>query len=322
MSRPSGSRNANYEQQRVALLRSIRARLAQPDGARASFRDLAESADVSVATLRHYFSDREGTVAAVLSHSHSEGTMYLLELAAGPLLPLEQSVSWVLSAITFGFAAGVDRVFTVGLHSGLGHPTLGPECVVHVLEPMVQATEARLARHAARGELLQGTDLRHAALCLLSPLLVGLLHQGPLGGDRCRPLDVGAFNEDHARAFVRAFGAPSGPSRHAGTVAPERDAERDEQDPEAPRAEALARERPRADRDPPEARGAQDRAPGEAPLLVAPAKDQRRERPVEQRDGQRDGEPEARRGRERALPGPQEGGPPARRSKGGDKRGS
>lgn len=322
MPRPSGSRNANYEQQRVALLRSIRARLAQPDGARASFRELAESADVSVATLRHYFSDREGTVAAVLSHSHSEGTMYLLELATGALPPLDQSVSWVLSAIAFGFSAGVDRVFTVGLHSGLGHPTLGPECVNHVLEPMVQATEARLARHAARGELLPGTDLRHAALCLLSPLLVGLLHQGPLGGDRCRPLDVSAFNEDHARAFVRAFGARSAAASHARAVAAERDAERDEQDPEAPRAEAVARERPHTNGDPSEAREGQDGASRAAPSAVEAAKERHRQRSVEQREGQGDGEAEARGGRERALPGSHERAAAARRSKGGRERSS
>ena len=40
--------------------------LAEPDGTRASFRELAAAAGVGVATLKHYFGSREGLVAAVL----------------------------------------------------------------------------------------------------------------------------------------------------------------------------------------------------------------------------------------------------------------
>ncbi|WP_437929371.1 hypothetical protein WMF37_08890 [Sorangium sp. So ce291] len=54
----------------------------------------------------------------------------------------------------------------------------------------------RLARHVAAGELAP-CDLRHAALALLGPLLLALLHQGPLGGRVCGPLDLDAFAATH-----------------------------------------------------------------------------------------------------------------------------
>lgn len=213
MGRPPGTRNAGFDATRAELLAAARARLGEPDGARASFRELAAAAGVSVATLRHYFGSRQGLLEALLAHAHTEGAPYLLQVAAGPLGPLRESVRWLLGAVAEGFArGGLEKLHTIGLATGLGAPAIGPAYVREVLEPTLQCVEARLVRHVAAGEL-RPCDARVAAIALVGPLLVALLHQGPLGGRACRPLDMGAFIEEHAAQFERAYGvsAPATP---------------------------------------------------------------------------------------------------------------
>jgi hypothetical protein len=75
-----------------------------------------------------------------------------------------------------------------------------------VLEPTLQALEHRLKNYVAQGVVVD-CDTRHAALMLLSPLLLALLHQHDLGGTRCRPLAIPALIDEHVRVFVRAYRA-------------------------------------------------------------------------------------------------------------------
>src|SRR3954468_13910463 len=110
MGRPTGSRNPDFETTRNALLQALLVRLGEPDGTRASFRELAAAAGVSVATLRHYFGSREQLIQAVLEWCHTLGQRYLLEVATGPLPPLRASLSSLLARIEQGFAGGLDRI--------------------------------------------------------------------------------------------------------------------------------------------------------------------------------------------------------------------
>ena len=66
--------------------------------------------------------------------------------------------------------------------------------------------EARLARHQAAGDMAAG-DARHAALALLSPVVLALLHQDCLRGEGLRALALRPFLDDHLTHFVRAYGA-------------------------------------------------------------------------------------------------------------------
>ncbi len=205
MGRPAGSRNPDFEATRSSLVVALQKRLAEPDGPRASFRDMAASAGVSVATLRHYFNTREGVIAAVLQQWNEQGQRYMLEVATGPLLPVRASLSGFLHYLAIGWASGVDEVHAIGIACGLREPELGPRYLCEVLDPTLEAVEARLARHIARGELLP-LHVRHMALSLVSPPILVLLHQGPLGGKKERPLNWGQFAEDHINAFLRAYG--------------------------------------------------------------------------------------------------------------------
>jgi AcrR family transcriptional regulator len=218
MPRPSGHRNADYEATRAALLTRLHDALLKADGVRLSFRQMSDAAGVSSTTLRHYFQSREQVIAEVLALSHRAGLPYLHAAATQPTPALRPSLHWFLDYVVQGWRAGVGAVHGLGLTEGIGHSALGPAYVTEILEPSLQAAETRLARHVAAGELAP-CDVRQAAIALLGPLLVALLHQDSLGGTRCRPLDLDAFCREHIKRFVRAFAPPRAGSK--GTTASE-----------------------------------------------------------------------------------------------------
>lgn len=201
MGRRSGSRNADFEKSREELVK----RVARSAHASSSFRELAEAADVSPATLRHYFADREGVLAEVLSMQRKQGQPYMDAAATADVGDVRESLGWLLHTIAAGWSHGLGDVHALGLGAGLGDERLGPSYVNDILEPTLQSVEARIQKHIDSKELAP-TNVRHAALALLSPLVLGLIHQQGLFGAKCRPLELSAFIDDHVEHFVRAYG--------------------------------------------------------------------------------------------------------------------
>lgn len=201
MARPPGARNRDYEQSRLALLRSLSGSLLRPDGAPASLSDLAAAAGVRTTTLKHYFGDRDGVIAAVLETARDDAAGYLSAGAtAGARGPERSLPDLLLGTVVAWQEHGLDRLFTGALALGLGSSARGPAFLQHLLEPFLQAVEALLAEHEHRGEL-PATDpdrRRAAALALLAPLVLALLHQDALGGTDVRPLDVRRLARAHA----------------------------------------------------------------------------------------------------------------------------
>ena len=97
----------------------------------------------------------------------------------------------------------VGQMHAAMLAEGLATRSLGPRYVDLMLEPLLQAGEQLLQRYIDLGKL-QPFDVRHGALLLLSPVVLGLLHQDNLSGAKCRPLDLHAFTTAHVDAFLRA----------------------------------------------------------------------------------------------------------------------
>ncbi len=95
-------------------------------------------------------------------------------------------------------------MFAVSLAEGLLAPDISLFTLQHVIDPAVDGLEARLRRHQARGEM-RSADPRAAALMLISPMLLAVLHQDQMGGAASYPLDLDSFAEQTAAAFVRAF---------------------------------------------------------------------------------------------------------------------
>jgi AcrR family transcriptional regulator len=206
MARPAGHRNADYDASREALLQRLSEEVLKAHGAQASVRELARAAGVTPPTLRHYFGAREDVIAAVLAYLKGRGQVFLDLAANHPVRGVRASLKWLLETLVMGWQAAVGAVHALGFTAGLGDAKLGPAYVNDVLEPTLQATEARLQRHVDAGEL-ERCNVRHAALELLSPIVLGLLHQDNLFGRGCRPLDLDAFLADHLKRFLRAYGS-------------------------------------------------------------------------------------------------------------------
>ncbi|MGC4119489.1 MAG: TetR/AcrR family transcriptional regulator [Myxococcales bacterium] len=205
MARKAGSRNADYPEQRTTLARKVREVLMTDEGFRSSLRELAQAAGTSPGTLRHYFKDREGLVAAALETLVADAAPYVAEAAVVKDRDLRRSLGGYLAGIrTAWFRYGVGNLQARSLAHGLASKALGPAYVNYVLEPLLQSAETLLRRHVELGDLTP-CDPRHAALELLSPVLLGLLHQDSLSGASCRPLDLDAFFADHVERFLKAF---------------------------------------------------------------------------------------------------------------------
>lgn len=201
MGRPAGHRNADFAQKREEILGRVRdAMMAR--GAGLSFRELAEAADTSVSNLRHYFGDRDTLVVAVAERASRDGAPFMDAAAIPRPGPLDEVLRGFLLDTVFAWRRfGVDRVHTVSLTEGLGSDVRGAGYVRYVLEPTLQTAERLLAALVARGDL-PDQDLRSAALTLVGPVLLALLHQDGLNGKACRPLDVEAFAAAHVRGWL------------------------------------------------------------------------------------------------------------------------
>lgn len=205
MARTAGSRNADYDEQRVALARKVGEALRGEGGVSASLRTLASEAGTSVATLRHYFKDRDGLLRAVMESLRADAAPYLAMSAQPVFGDVRTSLLRFLTGLKTAWRRyRVGAMYASSLAVGLANRReIGPSYVNHVLEPLLQTGEALLRQHLERGEL-QSADVRHASLMLLTPVVFALLHQDSLLGSECRPLDVDALLETHVDAFVRA----------------------------------------------------------------------------------------------------------------------
>lgn len=210
MGRVAGARNAQFEDRRNALIAKARDRLALQAAEPPSFREIALACGVSVATLRHYFGTREGLIKSIFAQSLSTGRRHLsnTRVAASPAAAdFESGMVEFLQRVVVGWTQGqVGALHRIGLSEGLRNTRTALDYLNDVLEPTLQALEHRLKNYAAQGVVVD-CDTRHAALMLLSPLLLALLHQHDLGGTRCRPLAIPALIDEHVRVFVRAYRA-------------------------------------------------------------------------------------------------------------------
>jgi AcrR family transcriptional regulator len=208
MGRPEGRTNADFDEKRDALARKL-LRALTGGVAATSLRELASACEVTPPTLRHYFGGREGAIHAALAMARRLGAEHLLRTASADLGDAPTALRAVLAELQRGWLDhGVGRINELGLQVGLGHAELGPAYIDEILEPTLQAFEARISLHVARGEL-HVADLRLAALALVGPIVLALLHQSELGGRRCRPLDLERLIAAQLDAFLRLH-APGG----------------------------------------------------------------------------------------------------------------
>jgi AcrR family transcriptional regulator len=175
--------------------------------ARPSLREMAKAAGVSVNNLRHYFGTREGVLEAVFEAMGHAGKPYVAEAMGYTSMPVEQGLRTMVGRIVEGWTPeGLGGLHRSGISEGLGSEALGPAYVEYILEPTLVAVERMLEVWRDRGEV-EVADLRTAALGLMAPVVLALLHQRGLGGSGCRPLDIEPFLDAHVEGFLRGYAA-------------------------------------------------------------------------------------------------------------------
>lgn len=207
MPRPKGTRDADYGIRRSELLRGMSRHMMRRDSPRPSLRELASAAGVSVPTLRHYFGARAQVVDAIFEECLKLGRDGL-ESQRHPERPFAESISDYASKLIQALAGGRDvrlgDLFAVSLGEGLLDVDVSRSTIRHIFDPTVEVLEHRLKVHIDRGEMID-TDVRAAALMLLSPLLLASLHQNQLSGQTERPMSLALVAEAVSVAFVRAY---------------------------------------------------------------------------------------------------------------------
>ncbi|MDX2014942.1 MAG: hypothetical protein SFW67_32395 [Myxococcaceae bacterium] len=209
MGRRKGARNVDFEATKADIVSRVAHFVTETPGPH-SFRSLAAAADLNAGTVRHYFGDGEGLIRAVLGFLHARAEPMLRQAATEVPPDVERSCREFLLGVVFGWEAGLGSIHRLGMTYGLTAPAFGPTYLDMVLEPTLRTAEARLARHVAEGQL-PALDLRAAALTLVAPVVLALLHQETFGGKEHRALDLGAFVERHAAWCAGAFERDGGP---------------------------------------------------------------------------------------------------------------
>jgi AcrR family transcriptional regulator len=208
MGRRAGSRNLDYTRTRDEIVQRLSGSVLSTSRTHLSFRELAMAAGVAPSTLRHYFPDRERVLEAVLGRVNEVGLRYVAEGATAEHGRAPEALRWFLGYLVEGWMRGVGRAHALGLAEGLGDPAIGPAYLRALLEPTLQSAEARIALHVARGEL-GPCDVRQAAVALVGPVVLLLLHQTELGGAEVRHVEVGPFLDEHVARFLRAYAPPA-----------------------------------------------------------------------------------------------------------------
>jgi len=207
--RPSGTRSKTHDDRRRDIIARLAKRLALPGAMHASYRELASASGESISTLQHYFGRREDILVAVLEESHHQAAPYLDHVRT-PLPDFEASVRDVVDYVRLGFEQfDLGDIYAIGFVEGIRNESIGSATVHQLLEPTIDAVAQRLERHQSLEQMRPEILARHAAVLLLSPMIVILLHQNELGGKQTHPAEMAGFINDHVAAFVRAHALAS-----------------------------------------------------------------------------------------------------------------
>jgi AcrR family transcriptional regulator len=188
MPRPSGRRNPDYDVKRDRLAYELADFVLNGPSVRASLRQLAHGCGVTEPTLRHYFGDREDVAIAILTELGRRAAPIIA--AVGASAPsAEAAVDAYVELSILGVRNGVfARAHSFGIIEGVADDRVGRAYLEHLLEPSLVAVERRLSPHIAPD--IGDAGRRAAALMLFAPLLVGVIHEQLLGGDKgAAPLD-------------------------------------------------------------------------------------------------------------------------------------
>lgn len=195
---------AAYKDRRHELLSLLAPTAIAERSAPVSLRQFAIKAGVSEPTLRHFFTDRQGVVIALISY-FAEGARQFLELSATPEISLKKAVSGYGELALSGAQSRLfAQAHAFALVESIHDPEVARAYLQTIIEPSLKALERRLAP-GMDPDAASPERVRHAALALYAPILIAILHQDLLQGDEVRPLDMADFITDLTTLFTHGL---------------------------------------------------------------------------------------------------------------------
>ena len=193
MARPSGVRNADYEEKRQRLLDKLTTYVLENDADRPSLRQFSIVAETSEPTLKHYFEDRTGVVIAILEN-FNRFSEPLKKSFRGPFDSIADAVN-TYSARAARMSA--DRAYTYAnlfmMRECLSDPDIFKEYVKNITEPAIEALAEGFVR--SKGGPRNFAHARTAAKMIVTNALSLTFQKHILGDDDQEPLDfAGQFN--------------------------------------------------------------------------------------------------------------------------------
>ncbi|MEL6103552.1 MAG: TetR/AcrR family transcriptional regulator [Pseudomonadota bacterium] len=187
MPRPAGVRNRDFDAKRSALIDTLTDFALTSDLRRPSLRQFAQAAGASEPTLRHYFSDRQGVVIAILETIGRRGQALWDTIATPSLTPGEAVREYYRISEAGMRHGGFIRAHAFGIIEGVAEPKVARAYLKNVLEPALGAVRRKLL--STPGGPQDDKALRAASLVTLAPLLMMSLHQDLLDGGDAWPFD-------------------------------------------------------------------------------------------------------------------------------------
>tara|TARA_R110000803_G_scaffold20659_1_gene52962 strand:+ start:1346 stop:1915 length:570 start_codon:yes stop_codon:yes gene_type:complete len=166
---------------------------------RPSLRQFAIAAQASEPTLRHYFDDRQGVVAAILENMGSRGK-WIWELVANPAANPTEALEEYYRIADAGMQYGqFTRAHAFGLIEGVADEVAGRAYLKFLLEPGLESIIIKLK--GTPGAPRTRDALRAAAFAAMAPLLFISIHQKLLGGAEEAPINTQATIE-HLQSWL------------------------------------------------------------------------------------------------------------------------
>lgn len=154
-------------------------------------RQFAIRAGVSEPTLRHFFSDRQGVVVAILEHLAAQASGWLARMSEPVDNPAEGLNAFASAAQNDDVANLFTRAHSFALVEAIHDPVVARAYRRTMIDPSLAAIERRIG------------GAKPPAFAFYASMLLAILHQGPLGGAAEAPLDTSALLADLAERLTR-----------------------------------------------------------------------------------------------------------------------
>ena len=118
-----------------------------------------------------------------------------------PEATLANLLRWVIVAWR---DRGFGHLHHVGIQAGLADAESASTYLREVMDPLAHSVQALIERMVGRGQLCH-SDPKKAALQLLGPVMLALIHQDGLQGRVTSPLDEEALARETAHGFLSAY---------------------------------------------------------------------------------------------------------------------